>query len=56
MLVVSKKIREMLLEKKSTDKIKEVAREEGMRTLLEAAAEKVAAGVTSIDEMYRVVL
>ena len=55
-LVVSKKIREMLLEKKSTDKIKEVAREEGMRTLLEAAAEKVAAGVTSIDEMYRVVL
>ena len=55
-LVVSKKIREMLLEKKSTDKIKDVAREEGMRTLLEAAAEKVAAGVTSIDEMYRVVL
>jgi type IV pilus assembly protein PilB len=55
-LVVSEKIREMLLEKKSTDKIKEVAREEGMRTLLEAAAEKVAAGVTSIDEMYRVVL
>jgi type IV pilus assembly protein PilB len=55
-LVVSKKIREMLLEKKSTDKIKELARKEGMRTLLEAAAEKVAAGVTSIDEMYRVVL
>ncbi|MES0341545.1 MAG: GspE/PulE family protein [Candidatus Humimicrobiaceae bacterium] len=55
-LVVSKKIREMLLEKKSTDKIKDVAREEGMRTLLEAAAEKVAAGITSIDEMYRVVL
>jgi type IV pilus assembly protein PilB len=55
-LLVSKKIREMLLERKSTDSIKEVAREEGMRTLLEAAAEKVAAGVTSLEDMYRVVL
>jgi len=55
-LVVSKKIREMLLERKSTDSIKDVARQEGMRTLLEAAAEKVAAGTTSLDEMYRVVL
>ncbi len=55
-LLVSKKIREMLLEKKSTDAISGAAREEGMRTLLEAAAEKVAAGVTSLEEMYRVVL
>jgi type IV pilus assembly protein PilB len=55
-LLVSKKIREMLLERKSTDAIKKVAREEGMRTLLEAAAEKVASGVTSLEDMYRVVL
>ncbi len=55
-LVVSKKIREMLLERKSTDMIKEAAREEGMRTLPEAAAEKIAAGITSLDEMYRVVM
>ena len=55
-LVVSKKIRELLLEKKSTDIITDAAREEGMRTLLEAAAEKVAAGITSLDEMYRVVM
>jgi len=55
-MMVSKKIREMLLERSSTDAIKETAREEGMRTLLEAGAEKVAAGVTSLDEMYRVVL
>ena len=55
-MIVSKKIREMLLERKSTDAIKDVARKEGMRTLLEASAEKVASGVTSIDEMYRVVL
>jgi len=55
-LLVSKKIREMLLERKSTDAIKEAARQEGMRTLMEAAAEKVAAGITSLDEMFRVVL
>jgi type IV pilus assembly protein PilB len=55
-LLVSKKIREMLLERKSTDAIKDQGREEGMRTLLEAAAEKVAAGVTSLEDMYRVVL
>lgn len=55
-LVVSKKIREMLLERKSTDMIKETARKEGMRTLPEAAAEKIAAGITSLDEMYRVVM
>jgi len=55
-LLVSKKIREMLLERRSTDAIEEAAREEGMSTLLEAAAMKVAEGVTSLDEMYRVVL
>jgi len=55
-MLVSKKIREMLLKRSSTDAIKEVAREEGMRTLLEAGAEKVASGMTSLDEMYRVVL
>ena len=55
-MLVSKKIREMLLKRSSTDAIKETAREEGMRTLLEAGAEKVASGMTSLDEMYRVVL
>jgi type IV pilus assembly protein PilB len=55
-LLVSKRIREMLLERRSTDSIEEAAREEGMNTLLEAAAKKVAEGVTSLDEMYRVVL
>jgi type IV pilus assembly protein PilB len=55
-LIVSKRIREMLLKRRSTDAIEEAAREEGMRTLLEAVAMKVAEGVTSLDEMYRVVL
>ncbi|MBU4314423.1 MAG: GspE/PulE family protein, partial [Actinobacteria bacterium] len=53
-LVVSKKIREMLLERKSTDEIEAVAREEGMRTLLESGAYKVAEGLTSLEELYRV--
>lgn len=55
-LVVSEKIRDMIFEKKSTNEIERVAREEGMKTLLECAAEKVAKGITSIDEMYRVVI
>lgn len=54
-MVVSQKIREMLLERKSTDDINAVARKEGMKTLLESGAKKVAEGVTSIEELYRVV-
>jgi len=55
MLTVSDKIREMLLERKSPDVIKEVARREGMKTLLECGAKKVADGLTSLEELYRVV-
>jgi len=55
-LLVSKKIRAMLLERKSTDEINDAAREEGMKTLMEAAAEKVAEGTSSLEEMFRVVL
>jgi len=54
-LIVSNKIREMILEEKSVDVINDVAREEGMRTLLEAGAYKVAEGITSLEELYRVV-
>jgi len=54
-LVVTKRIREMLLERKSTDEINDAAREEGMRTLLESGAYKVAEGLTSLEELYRVV-
>lgn len=55
LLVVSKKIREMLLNRRSTDEISDAAREEGMKTLLESGAYKVADGSTSLDELYRVV-
>ncbi len=55
LLMVTKKIRQMLLEKKSNDDINDVAREEGMKTLLESGAYKVAEGLTSLEELYRVV-
>ncbi|MFA5014828.1 MAG: ATPase, T2SS/T4P/T4SS family [Actinomycetota bacterium] len=54
-LEVTKRIREMLLNRKSTDEISDAAREEGMKTLLESGAYKVAEGITSLEELYRVV-
>jgi len=49
------KIGQILLERKGVDEINDVAREEGMRTLLESGAYKVAEGLTSLEELYRVV-
>jgi type IV pilus assembly protein PilB len=55
LLDVSKKIRQMILERRGTDEINDAAREEGMKTLLESGARKVAEGITSLEELYRVV-
>ncbi len=55
-LVMDDKIRAMVLEKKSSDVIKEYAkREKGMITLREDAMRKVLEAVTSFDEALRVV-
>ena len=54
-MVISPKIRDMILKVKGTSEIENVAKEEGMKTLLESAAEKVAEGITSIEEMYRII-
>jgi type IV pilus assembly protein PilB len=51
---ISDTIRELTLQSGSSDKIAQVARNEGMRTLREDAFEKVRAGVTSIEEVMRV--
>jgi type IV pilus assembly protein PilB len=51
---VSDAIRELTLHSASADRIAEIARTEGMRTLREDAFEKVRQGVTSIEEMMRV--
>ena len=54
-MLVTPQIRKMILDKSGTDAIENQAKQEGMKTLLEAAAEKVADGITSLEEMYRVV-
>lgn len=54
-LLVTPRIRKMILDKSGTDAIENQARQDGMKTLLESAAEKVADGITSLEEMYRVV-
>jgi type IV pilus assembly protein PilB len=54
-MVVTAEIRKMILEKAGSDEIEAVAKKSGMKTLIEVAAEKVSEGVTSFEEMYRVV-
>jgi type IV pilus assembly protein PilB len=51
---VSDAIRDLALHSASADQIMETARAEGMRTLREDGFEKVRQGVTSIEEMMRV--
>lgn len=52
---MSDKIREAVVAKKDADMIKKIAVEEGMRTMIEDGLEKVKLGVTSIEELLRVV-
>ena len=51
---MSEKIRGVIGRQGTSLEILEVAREEGMRTLHEAAVEKVLKGVTTVSEMLRV--
>ncbi|HEX4011710.1 MAG TPA: ATPase, T2SS/T4P/T4SS family [Solirubrobacteraceae bacterium] len=51
---VSDAIRDLALHSASSDRLAETARAEGMRTLRDDAFEKVRQGVTSIDEVLRV--
>ena len=54
-MVITANIRRMILEKAGSDEIEAAAKLDGMKTLLEVAAEKVSEGITSFEEMYRVV-
>jgi len=54
-MIVTAKIRKMILEKAGSDEIESIAKQDGMKTLLEVAAEKVSEGITSFEEMFRVV-
>ena len=53
-LVIDDKIREMIIDRASTDDIKDYAVSRGMRTLREDAMEKHEQGVTTIEEVTRV--
>ena len=54
MLIPNDKIRDMILAKVSSNQIKKVASESGMKTLREDGLAKVLAGVTTVDEVIRV--
>ncbi|MBI2922726.1 MAG: type II/IV secretion system protein [Planctomycetes bacterium] len=51
---VTEKMRDMIVEKASEDVMRKVAREEGMQPIHIAAMEKVNDGLTSLDELERV--
>ncbi len=52
--VVSKRIKDMILEGVSEDKLKKAAQEEGMKTIFEHGLEKVSKGITTMEEVLRV--
>src|SRR5450432_1755380 len=54
LLDLSDKIREMILDKRSTAEIKRVARDEGMTFLRDSAVEKMRLGITTLREINKV--
>ena len=55
-MTVTEEIERLVAEKASSDDIGRVAREQGMKTLREDGMQKVREGVTSIEEVLRVVV
>jgi general secretion pathway protein E len=53
-LIVDDRIRSLILERADSEGIKTLAVSRGMRTILAAGAEKVRAGITSVEEVLRV--
>lgn len=53
-LEISEKIRRLILEKASSDKILEEAKKEGMSTMFEDGVDKVLNGITTLEEVIRV--
>jgi type IV pilus assembly protein PilB len=54
LLDLTDRIRELILEKRSTSEIKKAARDEGMRFLRESAVEQVMLGKTTLREINKV--
>jgi type IV pilus assembly protein PilB len=55
-MVVSEAIRRLTVERKSADEISRVAQAEGMKSLRDDGIDKVLAGVTTIEEIARVIV
>ena len=55
-MVVSEAIRRLTVERKSADEISRVAQAEGMRSLREDGIDKVLQGMTSVEEIARVIV
>ncbi|MFQ5898519.1 MAG: type IV-A pilus assembly ATPase PilB [Candidatus Methylomirabilia bacterium] len=55
-LPVTAEIRDLILKNASTAELREVARQQGMKTLREAGLQKVIDGVSTMDEILRVTL
>ena len=55
-MLVDVKIRELISQRASFQKIKDLARANGMQTLYESALKKAEAGVTSIEEALSITL
>ncbi len=55
LLLISDRLREMLLAGNTEKELEKVARQEGMRSLLEDGLEKCAQGQTSLEEVLRVI-
>jgi type II secretory ATPase GspE/PulE/Tfp pilus assembly ATPase PilB-like protein len=54
LLVVDDDIRKLILKNADANQIRNAAKQNGMRTLLEDGAEKIKAGVTTLSEVLRV--
>ncbi len=52
-LVMSDRIRQLIMERAPTEKIRSIAREEGMRTLRESGLLAIFDGITTIEEVVR---
>lgn len=54
-MVVTRKLRELIAQKATTDRLQELSKQQGMKTLRENCAEMVIDGITTVEEMLKAV-
>ena len=54
LLIIDDDIRKLALKNADSSQIRDMARQHGMKTLLEDGAEKIKAGITTLSEVFRV--